>query len=184
MRLFAALPLPAPVVDAIVATQAGWRDAGWPVRWVEAGSLHVTVRFFGEVAPEREPSVRAMLDEAARGTGLLVLSPVAMRVVPAGRRARLVWLELAPEPALELLVHRVERGAAALGFEPAHETVRPHVTLARVRTGERLPAEAARRVAAGGLPGSFTADGLVLFESRLGAGAPSYVRRHASALAA
>ncbi|HEX5632326.1 MAG TPA: RNA 2',3'-cyclic phosphodiesterase, partial [Gemmatimonadales bacterium] len=169
MRLFAALPLPAPVLDALVATQAGWREAGWPVRWVGAESLHVTVRFFGEVEPEREPSVRAMLDEAARGTGMLVLNPVAMRTFPAGRRARLVWLELAPEPALELLAHRVERGAAALGFEPAHETFRPHVTLARVRKGERLPAEAARRVAAGRVPGPFTADGLVLFESRPGA---------------
>jgi 2'-5' RNA ligase len=184
MRLFAALPLPAPVVDALAAQASAWRDTGWPVRWVAPASLHVTLRFFGEVPPIAETPLRDMLDGAARGTGLLVLEPVAFRAVPPGRRARLLWLELAAEPALELLAHRVERGAAALGFEPARETFRPHVTLARVRQGERLPAAAARHVEAAAVPPAFDAGELVLYESRLGAGAPRYVRRHASPLAA
>jgi 2'-5' RNA ligase len=184
MRLFAALPLPAPVIDALSAQASAWRGEGWPLRWVAPASLHVTLRFFGEVAPADETALRDMLDGAARGTGMLWLAPVAFRAHPPGRRARLLWLELAAEPALELLAHRVERGAAALGFEPARATFRPHVTLARVRPGERLPATTARRVEAAAVPPAFDAGELVLYESRPGEGAPRYARRHASPLAA
>jgi 2'-5' RNA ligase len=184
MRLFAALPLPPSTVQALALLQSGWRGAGWPLRWVAPASLHVTVRFFGEVAPEVAGPLGTMLDDAARGTGPVTLEPVAVRPFPAGARARLVWLELAAEPALELLAHRVELGATALGLVPARETFRPHVTLARVERDARLPREAGPRIAAASLPATFSVEELHLMESHLGAGAPRYEARHVSALAA
>jgi len=184
MRLFAALPLPSATVDAIAGLQAEWRGAGWPLRWVRPASLHVTLRFFGEVAAEVAEALGGMLDEAARGTGLLVLEPVALRPFPVGARARLVWLELAAAPALELLAHRVERGSAALGLPPAREQFRPHVTLARVAREARLPRDAADRIAGAALPEVFSVDALHLMESHLGSGPPRYDVRHVSPLAA
>jgi len=184
MRLFAALPLPHATIDAIAALQAEWRGAGWPLRWVRPASLHVTLRFFGEVAADVAAGLGRMLDEAAQGTGLLVLEPVALRPHPGGTRARLVWLELGAAPALELLAHRVEQGSAALGLPPARETFRPHVTLARVSREARLPREAADRIAAALLPGTFVVDALHLMESHLGSGPPRYDVRHVSPLAA
>jgi 2'-5' RNA ligase len=184
MRLFAALPLPPSTVQALTALQSGWREAGWPLRWVAPSSLHVTLRFFGEVAPAVAGPLGSMLDDAARGTGSVTLEPVALRPFPGGARARLVWLELAAEPALELLAHRVEVGAAALGIAPARETFRPHVTLARVERDARLPREAGPRIAAARLPGTFSVEEVHLMESHLGAGAPRYETLHVSALAA
>jgi RNA 2',3'-cyclic 3'-phosphodiesterase len=184
MRLFAALPLPDATVAALAAVQDGWRDAGWPLRWTAPASLHVTLRFFGEVDPALAPRLGAMLDAAAQGTGEVVLEPVALRPYPGGARARIVWLELASEPALELLAHRVEQGAVALGLEPAREMFRPHVTLARVARNATLPREAAPRIAAAVLPGAFGVAALQLMESHLGSGPPRYDVRHVSPLAA
>ena len=184
MRLFVALPLPRATVDAIAEAQAGWREAGWPVRWVPAASLHVTMRFCGEVTADVAARLSGMLDEAARDTGMLVLEPTAMRPFPGGARARLVWLELGAEPALELLAHRVEQGCAALGLAPARETFRPHVTLARVAREARLPRDATARIVAAPLPAVFSVGELHLMESHLGSGPPRYDVRHVSPLAA
>ena len=184
MRLFVALPLPRSTVDAISGLQAGWREAGWPVRWVSSGSLHVTVRFCGEVTADVAAQLTGLLDEAARDTGMLVMEPTALRPFPGGARARLVWLELSAEPALELLAHRVEQGCTSLGLEPARETFRPHVTLARVAREARLPRDAAERIAAAPLPAVFSVGELHLMESHLGSGPPRYDVRHVSPLAA
>lgn len=184
MRLFAALPLPRSTIDTIGALQAEWHEAGWPVRWVAPASLHVTVRFFGEVTPELADRLAGMLDEAAHDTGMLVLAPTALRPFPGGARARLLWLELGAEPALELLAHRVEQGCAALGLRPARETFRPHVTLARVTRDARLPSEAVARISAAPLPEAFGVGELQLMESHLSSGPPRYVVRNVSPLAA
>ena len=184
MRLFVALPLPRATIDAIAGLQAGWREAGWPVRWVPSTSLHVTMRFLGEVTADVAARLSEMLDESARDTGLLVLEPIAMRPFPGGARARLVWLELGAEPALELLAHRVEQGCTALGLEPARETFRPHVTLARVAREARLPRGATERIVAAPLPAVFSVGELHLMESHLGPGSPRYDVRHVSPLAA
>jgi RNA 2',3'-cyclic 3'-phosphodiesterase len=184
MRLFAALPLPSATVAALAGLQADWREAGWPLHWVRPASLHITLRFFGEVTAGIAQGLGGMLDEAARGTGLLVLEPVALRPFPGGARARLVWLELGTAPALELLAHRVEQGSAVLGLPPACETFRPHVTLARVAREARLPREAADRIGAAPLPDAFSVDALHLMESHLGSGPPRYDVRHVSPLAA
>lgn len=184
MRLFAALPLPRSTIEAIAGLQAEWREAGWPLRWVPPASLHVTIRFFGEVTPDLADRLAGMLDEAAQDTGMLVLAPVALRPFPGGARTRLVWLELGAEPALELLAHRVEQGCTALGLTPVRETFRPHVTLARVTREARLPRDAAACISAAPLPEVFSVTELQLMESHLGAGPPRYEVRHVSPLAA
>ena len=53
MRLFAALPIPDPAQAAIVSLLAELRRSDWPVRWVRAEGIHLTLKFYGEVAPER-----------------------------------------------------------------------------------------------------------------------------------
>jgi 2'-5' RNA ligase len=184
MRLFVALPLPRPTLDAIAALQEGWRQSRWPLRWVPSASLHVTVRFCGEVTADVAAQLSDMLDQAARDTGMLVMEPTALRPFPGGARARLVWLELGAEPALELLAHRVEQGCASLGLEPVRETFRPHVTLARVAGEARLPRDATERIAAAPLPAVFSVGELHLMESHLGSGPPRYDVRHVSPLAA
>ncbi len=47
------------------------------------------------------------------------------------RRPRVVWAGIAPDPALELLQHGVEREFGPLGFPPEGRAFRPHLTLGR-----------------------------------------------------
>ena len=73
MRLFAAVPVPEPAREQILKLLGKLREAGWPVRWVHDEGLHMTLKFFGEVAPERLDVIAEALRFAAQGAEPLAL---------------------------------------------------------------------------------------------------------------
>ena len=57
----------------IIALLGRLRDGDWPVRWVHDEGLHLTLKFFGEVAPERLDVIEEAVRFAGQGTGPLDL---------------------------------------------------------------------------------------------------------------
>lgn len=169
LRLFVALDLP----GAARAALARFRDAAAdPALWrpLPETAFHVTLAFLGhrpEADVERAASVLRGLEdweapELALGDGLL-LPP---------RRARVLTVALAdPGGALGALQAAVSAGLAAAGlYEPEARPFRPHVTVARLRSGARAPR------ALGGAPEalSFAAGPVTLYRSRLRRGGAVY----------
>jgi len=105
------------------------RDRGLPVKWVRPEGLHLTLKFLGDVDDAREPSLRAALGQV--GGGPVSLHIEGLGAFPDFRRPRIVWAGVAPDPALELLQHRVEQVFAPLGFPTEARAFRPHLTLGR-----------------------------------------------------
>ena len=177
MRLFAGIP----VVDAarreILALLARLREGDWPVRWVHDEGLHITLKFFGEVAPERLDVIEEAVRFAGEHTGPFDLRLDGVGTFPSPVRPRVLWVGIDAPPALELLHDRLERGGEAIGFPPEGVPFRPHVTLGRVREGHRLPSgaleDASRSVAAE----PFLGNRLVLYESVLTTQGPRYEPR-------
>lgn len=109
------------------------RERGLPVKWVRPESVHLTLKFLGDVEDAREPELRAALTEAAghgepRG---VTLHTAGFGVFPDFKRPRVVWAGVTPDPTLELLQHRVEQVFAPLGFPTDARPFRPHLTLGR-----------------------------------------------------
>jgi 2'-5' RNA ligase len=175
MRLFAALPIPDPAREEVAALLAQLRASGWPVRWIGDEGLHVTLKFYGEVAPERLEVIEESVRLAARGTGPLPLRLDELGAFPSAQYARVLWLGLEGPPALELLQDRLERSGEAIGFPPEGRPFRPHVTLGRVREGHRIPANALDEYEVEKLP--LLAEELVLYESLLSPQGPRYEPR-------
>lgn len=177
MRLFAALPLPVTVRDSLTRRMDELKSADWPVRWVRDEGLHLTLKFFGQVAPERLLEISQALEAAARGTPPLPLSLSTIGAFPAPQRARVIWIGVDATAALELLADRVERECQTVGFPIEGKPFRPHVTLGRVREGGRIPAAVFRPRGDPGLDAGFVVEQLVLYESRPGARGSSYSAR-------
>ncbi len=176
MRLFAALPLPANARREFARTLAELRGADWPVRWVRDDLAHVTLKFYGEVLPDRRAVIEEALTQAVAGTGPMMLRFDALGAFPTFRRPRVVWLGLEAPPALELLKDRVERTAEGIGFAPEGVPFRAHVTLGRVREGQRLPPGALEQWPAAPFE-PFMVDQAVLFESTLTPQGAEYAQR-------
>lgn len=115
------------------------RDLDLPVKWVRPEGIHLTVKFLGDVDDAREPELRGALRSAA-GAGEprpLTLQVEGFGAFPDARHARVVWAGITPEPALELLQHRVEQTFGPLGFPTEARAFRPHVTLGRAARDAR-----------------------------------------------
>jgi RNA 2',3'-cyclic 3'-phosphodiesterase len=184
MRLFAALPIPEPACSEMARLLQGLRQGDWPVRWVHEDNIHLTLKFFGEVPPDRLDVIAEALQFAVAGTGPLALSLAEPGVFPTLRRPRVVWVGVDAPPALELLQDRLERRFEAIGFPPEGGPYHPHLTLGRVREEHRLPAGALEQLQGGYQAVSFMVDQLVLYESIGGRGAPRYTPRVSLELAA
>lgn len=177
MRLFAGMPIPDPAREQILGLLGRLREGGWPVRWVNDEGLHMTLKFFGEVGSERLDVIAEALRFAAAGAGPLALGLGELGAFPSRARPRILWVGIEGPPALELLQDRIERGCEAIGFPPEGTPFQPHVTLGRVREGQRLPV--------GGLDdhgdrieqAPFVAQELVLYESVLTTAGPRYESR-------
>lgn len=182
MRLFAAVPIPDPAREQIHTLLDRLREDGWPVRWVHDEGVHMTLKFFGEVAPERLDVIQEALRFAAAGTGALSLRLGQLGAFPSRSRPRILWVGIDAPPPLELLQDRIERGCEAIGFPPEGAPFQPHVTLGRVREGQRLPPGGLEDHAGDLEPVPFVAQELVLYESLLTTGGPRYESRLTLAL--
>jgi RNA 2',3'-cyclic 3'-phosphodiesterase len=182
MRLFIAVPLPTPAIEEAGRVLRTLRESEWPVRWVRDDGLHITLKFFGEVTSDRLDSIEELVQISTKGMHPMEMTLQGGGAFPSGRRPRVLRLEVKAGPDLELLQDRLERGGEQIGFAPEGRPFRPHITLGRVREGDRLPAGAMKRLEELPEHTTFLADRVVLFESRQTPLGPLYRTRLAQNL--
>lgn len=182
VRCFAALPVPDGASAALARALAAYRELDWPVRWVPVVGVHVTLKFFGEVPEGRAGTIAESLDFAVAGVAPISLALAGFGAFPAPDRVRVLWAGIEAPPALELLQDRIETRSADLGFAGEGGVYRPHVTIGRVREGERLARAQVEQFIDTALSAPFTADRVVLFQSRLESGGAVYTPLHEAPL--
>ncbi len=161
------------------------RERELPVKWVRPDGIHLTFKFLGDVEDAQEPDLRAALAGAAGGGGGAEPRSVTVHiegfgVFPDFHRPRVVWAGVAPDPALELLQHRVEQAFAPLGFPTEARAFRPHVTLGRAARDARPRDFSGLEPALGSLAFTETVvvSDLDLMQSTLQAGGAVYQVKH------
>jgi RNA 2',3'-cyclic 3'-phosphodiesterase len=176
MRLFAGIPVPHPALGELREVLDRLRAQEWPVRWTGNDGLHLTLKFYGSVPDEQLPLISRALTDSVTNCGPIPLTCSGLGHFPPGRMVQVIWAGVDAPGALELLQDRIERASEALGFPLEGRPFRPHVTLGRVKTAEKLNAmDLEQFPVLEDIP--FLADRLVLFESRPGPGGSVYTPR-------
>jgi 2'-5' RNA ligase len=140
-RLFLAVPLPADVKRLAAEQISSLGAEGWPVRWVQPETAHLTLHFLGETERERAELVRLSLPGVVAAHAPFDLRTAGLGVFPNFRHPRVLWLGLhGPAHRLEALEHDIGGALRNLGFPGTEEPYHPHITLGRVRNddGERV----------------------------------------------
>ncbi len=167
IRTFVALPIPDDVRGAIAALRgAATPDA--PVRWVAADSIHLTLKFLGEVEAERVDAVRAALTSFPWNPLPCAFTLCGVGAFPNLVRPRILWVGVTDgADRLVALADQVERALGPLGFSREERPFSPHLTIGRFKAPGRAGwAEAFAATAAFG-PAEVRASELRLYESQL-----------------
>lgn len=103
-------------------------------RWVNPEQIHLTLRFFGSIAPEEAAQVSGILDRIAATTPKLNLTAQSFGCFPNPRRARVLWAGLVGQ-TLELgeLQRQIGQSTFNIGEPPDDRGFSPHLTLARIK---------------------------------------------------
>ena len=140
-RLFLAVCLPQDVQLLVAEEITTLAAEGWPVRWVQPETSHLTLHFLGETEREQAELMRLALLDVVAAHESFNLRTAALGVFPHFRRPRVLWLGLhGPVHRLQTLQQDVGRALQGLGFSVGDEPYHPHITLGRVRNddGERV----------------------------------------------
>lgn len=134
-RLFVAIDLP----EEIKASLSQLSGAVPGARWVAPSEIHLTLRFIGDVDPQRVEKIKKEL--AAIQFGSFPLRVAGVGHFPARGYPRVLWVGLEPRPELMSLQQRIERALQQAGVPPEERPFSPHITLARLK--ETQPAAVA-----------------------------------------
>ena len=171
MRCFVAVDVPAEVRARVAELAARLRQAAprADVRWSSVETLHVTLKFLGEVPDARVPDVARALTGVVGGHAPLALEAGGAGGFPSATHPRVVYMGIRGDVAeLARLAGAIDGALAGLGFPGERRVFRGHLTVGRVRSPRGAQGLAdALRSAAGATAGAWTAEEVVLYRSRL-----------------
>ncbi|CAN5790463.1 RNA 2',3'-cyclic phosphodiesterase [soil metagenome] len=176
-RLFIAVPLPSDVREIVGEIEETLTPLGWPVRWVDPGLAHITLKFLGDTRADCVPMVeRELSPVAARGQ---VAEAVVGNVgaFPSKNKARVIWLGLDGDLSqLAGLAQNVDHAMARMGFAAEARPFRPHITVGRLRQGKNPPVDFGDAVNKLDIPRMrVPIDRIQLVRSVLGRARPTYI---------
>jgi 2'-5' RNA ligase len=190
LRLFVAVELPESWLQGLASLQEGMKAAlakdalagGVRVRWVRPEGIHLTLKFIGEVAPQRLEVIREQLARAVPEPPRITLTLGRAGSFADRRAPRVVWAGVYSDQAdaLRRLAEGIETWLAAAGIPRERRGFASHLTLARLPN--ELPDDVRRRVAEvttsveGPEVPPFLVEGVSLMQSFLGPGGARYER--------
>jgi len=177
MRLFVSVDLPDELAPAVESVQDDLRDASG-LDFTDPEQAHLTLKFLGEVDPDRldaiEDALRGAVEEA--GVAPFEATVEGIGAFPSAEYIRVVWLGIERGTEEMTRLHEaIEPRTTALGFDPEEHDFTPHVTLARMNHAGGK--ELVQRVLRERDPevGSMRVEEIRLKESDLGPEGPTYV---------
>lgn len=188
MRLFVGIFLDASLRDAVARLCESLRNAcpsaRTAVKWTQSENLHLTLKFLGNVDPERVP----LLVEAIRGVSDASAFDIAfgeIQAFPSLARPQILWIGVEQgEQRLADLAARIDAQLSDIGFPKETRKFSAHLTIGRVREGRSINgfAQAAKSLNPARV-GAQRVESVALIESRLTPAGPIYALQRSVALA-
>lgn len=137
MRLFIAINFDEETKQNIIAVQRRLRELGRG-NFSRPENLHLTLAFLGEVAPERVPAIRSVMDQLTVPSLHLVFDQVGYFRQDGGD---IWWIGPEPNKALLALHKELYHRLIEAGFQLDNRRFSPHITLARQVELSKVPDE-------------------------------------------
>jgi 2'-5' RNA ligase len=193
IRAFVAIEIDADLKHALENVQATLRahvqkpiGPNVRIQWIRAESLHLTLKFLGDIDEAQVPAIGSALEQVARAQTAFAVKASGAGMFPDVCAPRIVWVGLTGAmDRLTQLVAAVESALAPLGFPSEGKPFAPHLTIARVKEGQR---DVGRALASGNMleqmaqVGVMPVRAIALMKSELHPSGSIYTRVHEATL--
>jgi len=135
IRSFIAIELPEALKQELARLQGKLQQPrqSW-IKWVDPQSIHLTLKFFGNINMATIPPITKAMEAAVQGIPPIHLEVSGLGAFPNLKRVQVVWVGVGGETAvLRHLQRSLESHLAPLGFVPEKREFSAHLTLARLR---------------------------------------------------
>lgn len=106
------------------------------VSWTNTDNIHLTLKFFGNIAVDQVPSITDSAAAAADESTIFDLQIGACGVFPGRSRPKVLWIGVSDfSGGLSRLQQRLEDECEKRGLPKEERTFKPHLTIARLRGG-------------------------------------------------
>ncbi len=176
IRSFLAIELPEPILRKIGEVQGGLKSSRADVRWTNPLTIHLTLKFFGNIEESRIDPISESIEKPVRNTSAFSLKVRGVGAFPHLKNPRVIWIGLVDErEALISLQRQIEACLEKIGFPIEDRLFRPHLTLGRMKSsrGKEALGERMERVREEEF-GSFQVEKVILFKSDLRPTGPIY----------
>lgn len=134
IRVFLGIELSACIREKLFCLQQQLKKTLPSINWVRQESLHLTLKFLGDVEPSIISQLRSALEPLGAKRGGFSLAVQGVGVFPQGEHPRVLWVRLTGDVhVLQELVLEAEAALEPLGFPPQEKVFHPHLTLARIK---------------------------------------------------
>lgn len=133
-RSFIAVDIPSSVQEALGQVEGKLKEKlpETPVRWVDPGKIHLTLKFLGDVSQENLEMVKKILASEVSKRSMMEIGIGGLGAFPKMRHPRVIWVGVEAPEELHALRRGIEDGVARLGYEYDKYDFTPHLTLGRV----------------------------------------------------
>ncbi|WP_447971800.1 RNA 2',3'-cyclic phosphodiesterase [Nitrospira sp. M1] len=137
IRTFLAIDVNSRVREALQHFQ-DQTDSLLSVKWVSPESMHLTVKFLGDIESEQVSVLQDLLQEVTKETATFSLRLKGIGGFPSLYKPRILWAGVSGEMArLNTLVSYVESALSSIGYAQEARPYHPHLTLSRIKSGSR-----------------------------------------------
>lgn len=109
------------------------------VKWIRRQSMHLTIKFLGEVLEDQIPGIESVLDNIASNRSSFSLSLKGAGTFPPQKKIpRVLWIGVKTPQDLQALQFEVETEMEKKGIPKEKRKFHPHLTLGRVKSSFQL----------------------------------------------
>lgn len=136
IRTFIAIEIPPDLEAALRELLAEMRRAGGDVKWVDPASVHITLKFLGEITRKDVDQVSRAVESATAGKDSFIMRTGEKGAFPNLKRPRVFWVGLQALQQAQLLAlqQEIESELEPYGFPREARAFKPHLTIGRVRS--------------------------------------------------
>jgi 2'-5' RNA ligase len=141
MRLFIAFPVSKEIKNKIAKLQKDLKSkvVDEKISWVNPDNIHLTIKFLGEVDPEKVEVIGKIMAKSINRVGVFEMNIENGGVFPSKNKPRVMWVGCNdPTENISKIKKSMDNALKKLGFKKEKKKFNAHLTIGRIRSMKKI----------------------------------------------